>query len=375
MEIAEVNSKKTWDQFLQLPFGIFKNDPKWVPPLLSEQKHLFDKHKNPFFKHCIYKAWLVLENDKPVGRVVAFIDTLYNNINNTDTGFLGFFDCIDQQEAADHLFDVSGQWLKQNGMNTICGPMNFSIGNECGVQLTGFEFPPLIQMNYTPENYRSLFENAGFLKEHDLYAYRMTADEVKDQYKVLSRLEKLAEHSLQKRGVKLRAIDFKNYKKELGHILSLYNDCMRSNWGFVPSSFEEMLYTSSSLKQIADKELIFFAEVNCEVVGCSVAVPDINQALYHVRNGKLFPLGFIKLLYHLKKINAFRLLFLGVRPDHRLKGLDSLFYYHTIRKGLERGYKMAELSWISEENKNLVSIVEKMGAERYKTYRMYKKKL
>lgn len=375
MEIVEVNSKKTWDQFLQLPFGIFKNDPKWVPPLLSEQKHLLDKHKNPFFKHCIYKAWLVLENDKPVGREVAFIDTLYNNINNTDTGFLGFFDCIDQQKAADLLFDAGGQWLKQNGMNTICGPMNFSIGNECGVQLTGFEFSPLIQMNYTPENYRSLFEKAGFLKEHDLYAYRMTADEVKDQYKVLSRLEKLAEHSLQKRGVKLRAIDFKNYKKELEHILSLYNDCMSSNWGFVPSSFEEMLYASSSLKQIADKELIFFAEVNNEVVGCSVAVPDINQALYHVRNGKLFPLGFIKLLYHLTKINAFRLLFLGVRRDHRLKGLDSLFYYHTIRKGLERGYKMAELSWISEDNKNLVSIVEKMGAERYKTYRMYKKRL
>jgi len=375
MKIVEVNDNKTWNQFFQLPFRVFKNDPRWVPPLLSEQKHLFEKHKNPFFKHCLYKAWLVLENDQPVGRVVAFIDTLYNSINNANAGFIGFFDCINEQEAAVRLFDISRQWLKQNGMNIFFGPMNFSIGNECGVQLTGFEFPPLIQMNYTPSYYQSLFENAGFSKEHDLYAYRMTAEEVRRRDDFLHRLEQLGNKALEKQGVTLRTINFRNYEKELDNIHLLYNECMQDNWGFVPATFEEILYSSKSLKQIADKELVFFAEVKGEVIGCSVSIPDVNQAMRHVKNGKLFPTGFIKLLYYLKKINGFRLVFIGVKKDHRFKGLDALFYYHTMRKGIERGYDSAELSWISEDNKNLIKIVEKIGAVRYKTYRMYKKEL
>lgn len=375
MKIIEVNDSKTWNQFFQLPFRIFKNDPKWVPPLLREQKHLFEKHKNPFFKHCLYNAWLVLENDQPVGRAVAFIDTLYNNIDNTTTGFIGFFDCINRQEAADELFDVSGLWLKKKGAKIVCGPMNFSIGNECGVQLNGFEFPPVIQMNYTPAFYQELFENAGFSKEHDLYAYRMTDDEVRRQDVFLQRLEQLCSNALEKQGVILRTINFENYEKELDQIHLLYNDCMQDNWGFVPATFEEILYSSKSLKQIADKELVFFAEVKGEVVGCSVSIPDVNQAMRHVKNGKLFPTGFIKLLYYLKKINGFRLVFIGVKKDHRYKGLDALFYYHTMRKGIERGYSSAELSWISEDNKNLIKIIEKIGAVRYKTYRMYKKEL
>ena len=375
MKIIELDDNKTWNQFFQLPFRIFKNDLKWVPPLLSEQKHLFDKHKNPFFKHCLYKAWLVLENDQPVGRAVAFIDTLYNNINNTDTGFIGFFDCINRQEAANYLFDVSGQWLKQNGIKIICGPMNFSIGNECGVQLSGFEFPPVIQMNYSPAYYLSLFETAGFSKEHDLFAYRMTDEDVRRQEDFLLRLEQLCSNALKQQGVVLRTINFKNYKQELHHIHSLYNDCMQDNWGFVPATFEEILYNSKSLKQIADKELVFFAEVKGEVVGCSVSIPDVNQAMRHVINGKLFPTGFIKFLYYRRKINGFRLVFLGVRKNHRLRGLDALFYYHTMRKAIERGYRSAELSWISEDNKNLIKIIEKIGAIRYKTYRMYKKEL
>lgn len=375
MKIIEVTDNRAWKQFLQLPFRLFNDVGVWVPPLLSEQKHLLDKEKNPFFKHCYFKAWLVIENDLPVGRVIAFVDTLYNSINNSKTGFIGFFDSINNHDVAAQLFEESSKWLKENGMKVIFGPMNFSIGNECGLQLDAFDSSPFILMNYTPAYYKSLFENAGFAKEHDMYAYLMTADEVKRREPLLRRLEEMGNKALAKEGVRLRNMSMKKYEMELGNIQLLYNDCMRDNWGFVPVSFEEMLYNSRSLKQIADKYLVFFAEVNGEVVGCSVAVPDVNQSMQHVRDGKLFPTGFLKLLYYLKKTNRFRLIFIGVKRDHRFKGLDALFYYHTMRKGVDRGYRSAELSWISEGNENLIRIVEKIGAIRYKTYRVYKKEL
>jgi hypothetical protein len=373
MDIIEVNDRKTWRKFFELPFRIYENDPAWVPPLLSEQKHLLDTRKNPFFSHCHYKAWLAMDAGQPVGRILAYVDKLYNQAGQMPTGFFGFFESVNLQPVADLLFAAAGQWLQQNSMATMCGPMNFAIGNECGVQLTGFEFPPVIQMNHTPVYYSSLFEKGGFLKEHDLYAYRMTDTEVRRQGELLARLEKVGNRALQTQGVRMREINLKNYKQEVKAITDLYNDCMRSNWGFVSTSFEEMLFSSDSLKQIADTRLIYFAEANGEVVGCSISVPDVNQALKHVKNGKLFPFGLFKLLYYMKKINEFRLIFLCVKQDHRLKGLDALFYYHTMREAVENGYKAAELSWVSEDNMNLIKIIEKLGAVRYKTYRMYKR--
>lgn len=375
MELREVNSRRTWNQFLQLPFRIFENDVHWIAPLLSEQRRILDVKKNPYFKHCSYRAWLVMAKEKPVGRIITYIDTLYNDINNATTGFFGFFECINDHKAASMLFEAGRDWFKENGITQMCGPMNFSLGNECGIQLSGYEFPPCIQMNHTPAYYQHLFEEAGYSKVHDLYAYRMTDRDAELNEALLQSMERICNKAVSKQGVALRSINLKNYKKELEHVHALFNDCMNQAWGFVPANFEEMLFGSKSLKKIADEELILFAEVNGKVIGCSVAIPDVNQAMKHLKDGKLFPFGFIKFLYHLKKINGFRLLFLGVHPGYRLKGLDALFYYNTIRKGIKRGYKTAELSWIAENNQNLIKIVEKIGAQRYKTYRFYQKNL
>lgn len=374
LKIVEVITKTHWRNFLYFPWAIYANDANWVPPLLMEQRRLLNRKKNPGFKHTIFKAWIIYRENKIAGRIVAYIDSLYNEINNEKDGFLGFFESIDDQVVADELFSVGTKWLQINGINKVYGPMNFSIANECGVQLTGFEIPPMIQMSYTPVYYKSLFENGGFSKAHDLYAYLISRKNVDEQANLLTRLQSISEKIIKRSGVVLRTINMKDYKNEMFHINNLYNSFMKNNWGFVPSSIEEMMFTGESMKLIVDPELIFFAEVDGKVVGCSLAIPDFNQVLIHL-NGKLFPFGIFKMLYYKKKVNKIRMMLLGINEEYRSKGLDILFYYSTIKRGPERGYYEAELSWISEDNKVLLSIVEKIGAKRYKIYRMYQKTL
>jgi GNAT superfamily N-acetyltransferase len=373
MEITEVKTRKNWGQFLQVPFDLYQNDPVWVPPLLSEQKTILNPQKNPFFRHSISKAWIISNNNQPIGRIFGFIDTLKNSLEGASEGFFGFFECIDEQEVADQLFGICRDWLAQNGIRQMIGPMNLSIGNECGVQLDGFEYPPVVQMNYNPKYYRSLFEKAGFSKVHDLYAYYLVADDAKNNQQLMEKLEKIGRHALENQGIKFRSINLKDFNRELEQVRKLFNESMNKNWGFVPASFEEIEFMGKSLRQIADTDLIFFAEAEGKIVGCSVSVPDINQALIHVRDGKLFPTGIFKLLYYSRKIDRIRLFYMGVLEEYRNKGLDAVFYYQTVLKVKERGYITGECSWVSEDNKNLIKILERFGATRYKTYRMYQK--
>jgi hypothetical protein len=372
--VVEVTTKADWKNFLQLPWKIYGNDLNWVPPLLMEQRRLLNRKKNPIFKHCIYQAWIVYKQNKVAGRIIAYIDSVWNHSYQEKTGFLGFFESINSQDVADGLFNMSLNWLKCEKATKVFGPINFSIANECGVLISGFATPPTIQMGHTPPYYSLLFENAGFNKAHDLYAYLMTSENVDQQQNLLPRLKLITERLKQKEGIILRTINMKDYKNELIHINTLYNSFMAYNWGFTPSTIEEMLYVGETMKMIVDPELIYFAEVNGVVVGCSLSIPDFNQVLIHI-NGKLFPFGIFKMFYYKRRINKIRTMLLGIDEKYRSKGLDILFYYHTIKQGLHRGYNAGELSWISEDNKVLLSIVEKMGAERYKVYRMYQKVL
>lgn len=374
METREVLTRQDWNLFFKLPFGIFKNDPHWVPPLLMEQRRTLDRNKNPYFGHCIYKAWLILDGKEPLGRILAYIDSSYNELYLEQAGFLGFFESMDDPAVSSVLFDKALEWLRQHGLNRVYGPMNFSIANECGILLTGFDSPPFIQMNHTPPYYRYLFEKAGFSKAHDLYAYLMTEDLLKPNMDLVHRMQRISEKTLQKEGVRFRTVNLKNYHTELANVNSLFNDFMKDTWGFVPSSLEEMYYVGETLKQIADPELIFFAEIKDKVVGCSLSIPDINSILIHMK-GRLDLPGVLKWFYYKRKIKSFRLLMLGVTEEYRRKGIDILFYYYTIQKGLERGYTKSELSWISEDNAVLISIVEKIGSIRYKTYRVFTKQI
>jgi hypothetical protein len=376
LETREVVSPVDWKNFFCLPKKIYVNGYRkaWVPPLISEQIKILDKKKNPFFKHAHYKAWIVMEEDEIAGRVLAYIDDRYNEHYQERTGFFGFFECENNPAVAHLLFKITSAWLREKGMCRMRGPINFDISNECGILMSGFEFMPYLQMNHTPPYYQQLFEEFNFSKSHDLLAYRITRKMILDNEELLPKLKKISDKILNREGIEFRNINMKKYNEELENINNLYNSFMDKNWGFVPATMEDMLYSAKSLKQIVNPKMIFFAGMKDKTVGCSISIPDINQALTHM-NGRLFPFGIFKFLYYKPKINRIRLILLGIDQSFRLRGMDILFYYYTMQRAFENGYDEAELSWISEDNNILISIVEKLGAELYKKYRVYEKPL
>lgn len=374
IQVREVESKTDWKAFLRFPWQIYKNDPYWVPPLLADQKKNLDTKKNPFFRHAFYKAWIVTLNGEIAGRILAYVDNAYCKQYNENAGFLGFFESRNNQEVADQLFHISIGWLKEQGMKKVYGPMNFSIANECGVLTSGFNYSPVVQMNHTPAFYNELFVNAGFSKAHDLYAYLMTEEMVNSNDAVMAKLKRISENTVKKEKIRIRLLNMNDYDNELLRINDLFNDFMKDTWGFVPSTIDEVKFSGDTLKTFADPEMVFFAEVDNKVVGCSLAIPDINEVLKRM-NGSLYPWGIFKFLWYKKKVRSIRLLLLGVTEAYRNIGLDIIFYYYTISRGIERGYNKCESSWISEDNTVLNSIMEKIGSKRYKTYRMYGKEI
>jgi hypothetical protein len=372
-QLTEVADSKAWRSFLKLPWKIYEHDAAWVAPLLYEQKKLIDKNKNPFFKHAETKAWIVCKGSQAVGRILAYVDHRYNEHYREKTGFFGFFECVNRQQVADILLEKAAAWLKQMGMERIRGPINFDIANECGVLLSGFEYSPTLQMGHSLPYYHVLFEASRFSKAHDLLAYRLRKDVLADT-QFVDRLKNASNRVLENNQISFRKLRMNDYKEEMVHINNLYNEFMDQNWGFVPTTTEDMMYTADSLKQIVDPKMVFFAEKKAKIAGCSISLPDINQVLRHM-NGKLFPFGFLKFLYFRKKITRIRLILLGIQKEYRNRGLDVFFYYHTMKKVFESGYDEAELSWISESNTCLISIVHKFGAELYKRYRVFEKAL
>jgi hypothetical protein len=374
IEVLEIQSRKDWKAFLRLPWHIYQEDPHWVPPLLVEQKKMLNPKVNPFFQAGKASSWITREQGRVTGRILAFIDPHHNQFHQDKVGFVGFFECIDDQDTANRLFQQAAAWLKQAGAEVVRGPVNLSMSNESGVLTSGFDHAPFVQMNHTPPYYQKLFENGGFRASHLLRAYIITVDEILNNKPLLPRLRRIADRVAQQNQFTIRPINMKRYREEVLNITRLYNEFMKGNWGFVPASEEEMFFMGESLKLVIDPEMVFFIEREGKPVGCSLSVPNINQLLPHL-NGKLFPFGFLKFLYHRRRIKRMRLMLLGVEQGFRNKGLDILLYHHTIKQGMKQGYTAAELSWISDDNATLISIMDKLGASLYKTYQVYDKPL
>jgi GNAT superfamily N-acetyltransferase len=373
IKIRVVSNKTDWKTFYELPFKFYSHDPFWVPPLKMEERNLLNSRRNPFFNHASIRAWLAFDRSEVVGRILAFVDDNYNDFHKSKMGFFGYFESIDSQNASNALIDHASDWLIDQGMASIRGPINLSVTNECGFLVNGFSSLPFIKMGHSLPYYPNLVENYGFELEHRLLAYLITNETVNSS-ELWRRLEKINERALKNNEVQIRSINMDRYKEEVGHVFRIYNEFMKDNWGFVPATKAEMYFMADILKFIIDPKMVLMAEYRGEIVGCSLGVPNINQLLPELK-GKLFPFGFIKLFLKRKKISNFRLMLIGVLPEFRERGFDVLLYYETIRRSLDRGYESAELSWISEENKNLRSILEKLGARLYKMYHVYEKNL
>lgn len=368
VNIKQMETKKDLMEFIKFPWKIHKNDKNWVPPLIGERKDFFNEDKNPFFKHAEVIFYLAKKNAEMVGRIAGIVNHNHIEFQNEKAGFFGFFECVEDYEVARVLLDTVRNWLKSKGMEIMRGPANFSSNEEWGMLLDGFDSPPVFMMTYNPKYYLDFMERYGMRKAKDLYAYFIDKSSPPPQ-----RVVKMAQNIKQKGGIDIHSVDMKDLKNEVEKIKTVYNSAWSQNWGFVPMTDEEFDHMVGGLKKIVDPHLVFIAEVDGKPAGFSLAVPDVNQVLHRI-NGRLFPFGLFRLLWHSKikdKIDGVRIITMGVSPEFQKKGIDTVFYVETFKVGVQRGYSWAEMSWVLEDNVKMNRILDLLGAKLYKKYRIY----
>ncbi|GAB5045949.1 GNAT family N-acetyltransferase [Thermodesulfovibrio sp. TK110] len=363
LEIKEVINKKQLKDFVTLPLKLYKNDSFYASPLIKDMmEHLSEK--NPFFKRAKVKFYIAYKGEKPVGRIAALVNYAHLEYHQDNAGFFGVFECVNDQTVANALFDKAKEFLKENNLSIMRGPMNLSTNEECGFLYEGFDTPSMIMIPYNPPYYNKLAEAYGMKKAKDLYCFLADIPD-----KLPSKIERIA-HFAEKQGIRARTVKLKNLTEELYAFMEVYNEAWASNWGFIPITKEEIDYMAMKLKPVALPELVIVAEKDGKPVGFFGAIPDFNEVLRRIK-GKLTPLTIIKALYYRRKIQSIRLLLFGVKKEMRHKGVESIMLREAFKGAKKYGFKKVEFSWILEDNYDTINLTQIINARRYKILRIY----
>lgn len=366
IEIRPVHTRSEQNQFIKFPWQIYQGDPHWVPPLIVDMKNMMNRKKCPFFEHSEAEFFMAFRNGKPVGRIAAILNNRHNDVHKEQIGFFGFFECINDREVSRALFGAATDWCRQKGLVALRGPANYSQNETCGLLIDSFDSSPVVLMTYNPPYYIDLVEDFGLQKVMDLYAYYLESAQNLPQ-----RLIDFAEAMKKRTHITVRSIRLKDFWEEVEKVKFVYNSAWAPNWGFVPLTDKEITHLAKELRSALDPDIVFMAEDAGRPIGFSLTIPDMNQAL-KVANGRLFPFGLLKILRRARKIDGVRVVIMGIIPEYqKIRGIDSIFYWETFRRGTAKGYKWGEFSWILENNVMMNRAAQLMGARVYKTYRMY----
>jgi len=370
LSILPVSNRQDLKRFIRVPWSVYSGDPCWIPPLVIERKeHL--SGKNPYFRHASWQAWVAFRNDKPVGRISAQVDRLRLERYHDATGIFGFLDADDDPDIFRLLLETACDWLREQGMSRVQGPFSFSINDECGLLVEGFDTPPCFMMGHARPYYGGRIEALGFSKAKDLLAYRV------DPHIGVPRVMKTLVEKSSKR-VTIAPFKRARLKEELATLRELFNDAWAGNWGFVPFTHEEFDELGRNLVRLVDEDYIQVAAVDGKTAAMIVALPNLNEAARDL-NGRLLPLGWLKLLWRLKrhKLRTARVTLMGVRQEYQNSRLGMALAYtliDTVRLALiKKGVDEVEMSWILEDNTSMRHILESFGGEPYKRYRIYQK--
>lgn len=369
--IAPVSSATDRRSFIDLPWTLYADDPAWSPPLrLERRQHLFGK--NPFFAHACWQAWLAWDGNRPVGRISAQIDTLFLEHHQWPCGCFGMLEARDPQ-VLQALLATAEEWLRERGMEAIRGPFNLSINEECGLLVEGFDTPPYLMMGHALPWYGKAIEACGYDKAKDLLAYRIHSSFPTPP--VMTRLLDKVRHR-----ATLRPLNRKRLTEDLEILRDIFNDAWSENWGFVPFTAAEFLEIGRNLTLLVEDDFVQIAEVDGEPAAFMVALPNVNEIIKDL-DGRLFPLGWLKLLWRLKVEypHTARIPLMGVRRRYHNSflgpGLAFLVIEAVRRAVVRRDIGEVEMSWILEDNHAMRNIIETIGGAAYKRYRIYEKRL
>ncbi len=366
-EIVRVSGARLRREFVMFPYRLYRHFPNWVPPLIGDEKKFLSPRHNQFLRNNRVELFLCRRGGETVGRVAAVLNLDHQRHHHDRCGFFGMFECADDSEAAGQLLAAAESWLREKGCDAMRGPASFSLNGVAGLLIDGFDRPPAVLMAYNPPYYQGLLEGLGLRPAMRFFAYEVSRETIRFP----RALERLQER-LRRQGIVFRYFDLAHAARDMGIVIGLFNHAWSDNWGFVPTRLEEGLEDLRKMRPVIRPDLIIFAEKDGVPVGFSLSLPDINQALRPLR-GRLFPLGWLRLLRNLKRIDAIRVTLMGVRREWRQMGIDLAFYRLTAENAYRHGIYRAEMSWILESNEPMNRVLRHINARVTKTYVMYEK--
>jgi GNAT superfamily N-acetyltransferase len=371
VRIIPVSSRREQREFLNLPWQLYRGDANWIPPLRLDQRGLVGFRSHPFHQAADTQAFIAVCDGETRGRVLAVVNHAHNRWHKDKLGFFGFFESIDDVAVSTPLMETACHWLADRGMTAVRGPTNPSINYEWGLLIDGFDSPPMFMMTYNRTYYAQLIEAAGFSKAHDLYAYWGHVDMLDS----MSKKHQQIDESIRDRfGITLRPLDRKRFRSEVEMFLDIYNQALSATWGFVPLSQPEIQVLAGQLRHLIVPDLSVVAEVDNQPIGVIFGLLDYNGRIREI-DGRLFPFGFLKLLTRRREIKRMRVVSANVLPVYQGWGVGITLARGLIEPVLRNGLEEVEFSWVLESNDLSRKTLEKAGARRYKTYRLYQRDL
>jgi GNAT superfamily N-acetyltransferase len=372
VEIRPVAGGRDLRRFIRLPFELYRNEPRWVPPLRSDMRMRLDRAGNPFFEHARAEFFLAWRGGRPVGRISAHIDDRLNEFQNNHWGLFGFFECEDSRESAHALLAAAEQWLRERGRDRMVGPMDYTTNDEVGLMIEGFERRPIILSSWHHPYYRPLIESYGLEKAVD---WLMWSLHISGRSRVRDAIWRMADRVESEHGIVCRPMRKKDLDAEVSRFLEVYNDAWERNWGAVPLSDTEVRHYARQLKPILDENWAFIAERldTGEVVGAALTLPDYNQVLAHL-GGRLLPFGWAKALYWRRRIDAVRVFALGVKPAYQHTGVAARLYQLHFEAAERTPQKGGEMGYVLETNRPMNRAMEGMGGEIVRRFRVYERR-
>ena len=373
LTVRTASGRKDMNAFIDVPFRLRRDDPQWVPPLRFERRAFLNRKKNPWFEHAEAEFFLAERDGEPVGRISAHIDRRWDEYQGGSDGMFGFFEVANDPEAAKALLDTATEWVRARGRARILGPMDFTLNDECGILIEGYNEPSMILEPWHPPYYKELIDGYGMEKAMDLLMWELYFGSLEQGESFTPMIHAAADHS-RKEGVTVRDMKRSDMEAEVTRFMEVYNVAWGKNWGFVPITEAEVRFQAKNLKPVLDENWAMIAEKDGEIVGAALTLPDVDQALTKM-NGRLLPFGWIHFLRRKKYIDRLRVFALGVLPQHQHLGVAAALYESHLHSAEHIGPPGGHMGWILETNKPMNRAMEGMGGKVVQRYRIYEKAL
>ncbi|MGI8659642.1 MAG: hypothetical protein ACR2LH_01160 [Thermoleophilaceae bacterium] len=374
VEVRPVETGRELRAFIDLPYRLHASAAQWVPPLRIERRLFLSRRFNAYFKHATAQLFVARRGTRVVGRISAQIDRAFNEHQDNAWGMFGFLELEDDHEVMRALLEAAAGWLRARGRDRMVGPMDFTMNDECGVLIEGFDREPMIKQPWQPPYYAELCEGAGLTKAVDLYMWEAYIAGARER--LVPAIVELGQRLEADHGIRIRKMSRRNLRRDLDVFGETYNAAWKDNWGFVPYSSDDLDHYAPELQLVFDRHWFMVAEKidSGECVGVCITVPDVNQVLKRMQ-GRILPFGWWHFLRRRKIMTRVRVGFLGVKPEYQHTGVAAAFYLENFDMAEQTPQKGGEMGWILESNTAMNRGMEGMGAQRIKRYRVYEREL